>query len=71
MQVTVNGVRQEIPPGTSVSQLLNTLKIPPARVAVEINLAVIDRKAYDQISLNDGDSVEIIGFVGGGIVSWP
>jgi sulfur carrier protein len=67
MQVTVNGTRQEVPPETTVSQLLAELKILPERVVVEINLSVIDRDRYPRHSLKEGDQIEIIGFVGGGI----
>ncbi len=67
MQVTVNGVRQEVLSETTLSQLLTELKILPERVVVEINLAVIDREQYQRYSLKEGDQIEIIGFVGGGV----
>lgn len=67
MQVTVNGVRQDVPSNTTISQLLAELKLLPERVVVEINLTVIDREKYHQVSLREEDQIEIIGFVGGGI----
>lgn len=67
LQVHVNGVRQEIPPETTVFQLLAQLKILPERVVVEINLKVIDRAEYRRSLLKEGDRIEIIGFVGGGV----
>ncbi|HZR46578.1 MAG TPA: sulfur carrier protein ThiS [Candidatus Manganitrophaceae bacterium] len=67
MQINVNGVRQEIPPETTVSQLLARLKILPERVVVEINLKVVDRAEYRRSFLREGDQIEIIGFVGGGV----
>jgi thiamine biosynthesis protein ThiS len=67
MQVTVNGVRQEVPPKTTVSQLLTELKLLPERVVVEINLTVVDREQYNRFSLKEEDQIEIIGFVGGGV----
>jgi thiamine biosynthesis protein ThiS len=67
MQVNVNGVRQEIPPETTVSQILAQLNILPERVVVEINLKVIDRAEYRRSFLKEGDQIEIIGFVGGGV----
>ncbi len=62
----MNGTEQEVPSGTNLSQLLDRLKIQPERVAVEVNLKVIHRQQYNQVSLNEGDQIEIIGFVGGG-----
>lgn len=66
MQVVVNGTRQDVPPGMNLSQLLDQLKVQPERVAVEVNLKIIQRQQYNQVPLNDGDQIEIIGFVGGG-----
>jgi thiamine biosynthesis protein ThiS len=50
----------------SITALLTTLGIDPRRVAVEHNLVVIRRAAYDSTLVNDGDEVEIVNFVGGG-----
>jgi thiazole synthase len=64
--VMVNGTAAAVEPGTTVTQLLNQLGIIPDRVAVEINLAVIDRGAFDETRIQEGDRVEIVSFVGGG-----
>jgi len=66
MHVVINGTRQEIPQGMNLSELLDQLKVQPDRVAVEVNLRVIHRQQYNQVPLNEGDQIEIIGFVGGG-----
>ena len=36
------------------------------RIAVEINGHIVPKSKYDTTVLNDGDTVEIVGFVGGG-----
>ena len=36
------------------------------RIAVEINLEIVPKAAYDTTSFADGDEVEIVSFVGGG-----
>ncbi len=66
MHVIVNGTEQEVPSGSNISQLLDRLKVQSERVAVEVNLKIVHRRQYSQVSLNDGDQIEIIGFVGGG-----
>lgn len=66
MQIMVNGTLQDSAPGVSVTQLLTKLNYSAERVAVEINLGIIDRKSYAQTLLNEGDQIEIISFVGGG-----
>lgn len=66
MQVEVNGLKQEMPQNSNVLQLLQQFEIAAEGIAVEINLTVIDRQAYDATVLQDGDTVEIIRFIGGG-----
>ena len=52
----------------SITALLAALGIDPRRVAVEHNLVVVKRGAYDETTINDGDEVEVVNFVGGGTV---
>lgn len=66
MTITLNGDPHEIPQPLSVSALLETLAIDARRVAVEHNLAVVKKAAYDTSIIKDGDEVEIVNFVGGG-----
>ena len=42
------------------------VKKVPRRVAVERNLAIVRRAAYDTTDLADGDQIGIVNFVGGG-----
>ncbi len=46
--------------------LLTELDIRPDRVAVELNLTILDRNEFDRRSLQEGDRIEIISFIGGG-----
>ncbi len=66
MRITVNGETREVTEGQSVAALLSALDIQAERVAVELNLKIVDRQAFTGTSLNDGDRVEVIGFIGGG-----
>jgi len=66
MTVTLNGEIKQIENGITVSGLLESLQIEPARVAVEVNLKIIKKTDYLSHQLNEGDSVEIVSFVGGG-----
>ena len=65
MQVTINGKTEEISGGT-VLDLLQAKKIEPHRVAVEVNDAVLDRNHLATTSLNNGDRVEFLFYMGGG-----
>ncbi|TAL11636.1 MAG: sulfur carrier protein ThiS [Nitrospirae bacterium] len=66
MRITVNGEAREVTEGQSVAALLADLGIQAERVAVELNLKIVDRRAFTGTPLNDGDRVEVIGFIGGG-----
>ncbi len=66
MTIKLNGDPHELPQPLSVSALLATLAIDARRVAVEHNLAVVKKAAYDTAIVKDGDEVEIVNFVGGG-----
>ena len=66
MTITLNGDPHELPHPMTIIELLARLEIDPRRVAVEHNLAVLKRVAYDTVTIRDGDTVEIVNFVGGG-----
>jgi thiamine biosynthesis protein ThiS len=65
--VTVNGETLQLASGSTVADLLKTLAVEPARVAVEHNLRVVPRAEHAAVRLNHGDRVEIVTFVGGGL----
>ena len=62
----VNGEKRSVAEETTVSQLLETLRIAPERVVVELNLTILKRAQHQSAVLQEGDHVEIVHFVGGG-----
>lgn len=66
MNVTVNGQRREFPQGTNIQTMLAAFELADERVAVEWNGRIVDRAAYADTVLAEGDTVEIVRFVGGG-----
>ena len=66
IQIHVNGEARDWRSGATVADLLRELEVKAERVAVELNLEILDRAAFAQRSLQDGDRVEILGFIGGG-----
>jgi thiamine biosynthesis protein ThiS len=66
MKITLNGNIREINSGATVRSLLDSLKLKPETVAVELNLAIVPKNEYDARRLNEADKIEIISFVGGG-----
>ncbi|PYP77440.1 MAG: thiamine biosynthesis protein ThiS [Gemmatimonadetes bacterium] len=67
LALTVNGDPRSVAAGSSLSDLLASLKLDPRLVVVEHNRTILrDRDAYPSIALADGDVLEIVHFVGGG-----
>ena len=66
MTITLNGDPFDLSGPMTVTQLLASLDIDIRRVAVEHNLVIVKRAAFDATLLSEGDSVEIVNFVGGG-----
>ena len=65
-RITLNGDPYEVDVPLTISALLARLEIDSRRVAVEHNLIVVRRGAYDATLVRDGDQIEIVNFVGGG-----
>lgn len=65
MHIKVNGEEYTTDKDTLLG-LLSELNIIPERVAIEVNLKVIKRADFPNIKLKEGDSLEIVNFVGGG-----
>jgi thiamine biosynthesis protein ThiS len=66
LTITLNGDPVDLSGPLTVAELLVSLEIDARRVAVEHNLIVLKRAAFGATLLNEGDSVEIVNFVGGG-----
>ena len=67
MRITVNGESKDVPEGTTLEALIRLLALAPERLAVEFNQEVLRRALWDSTTLSEGDRVEIVHFVGGGI----
>ena len=62
----INGRRVELDGPTALLSYLEKLGVSPRAVAVELNGVIIERSAYEDAKLGDGDVVEIVRMVGGG-----
>lgn len=67
MKLKINGKWHELQLEPSVAaSLLVKLKVPTERTALEVNGDIVMAADYHTVELKDGDSVEIVTFVGGG-----
>lgn len=64
--VKINGKCIENIDGKTVAEYLAESGYDTKRVAVELNGDILPKAQYDSTILHDGDSVEVVSFVGGG-----
>lgn len=66
MRLTINGELRDLATAATVQELLSALELDARKIAIELNREIVPRSAYDATSLNDGDKIEIVHFIGGG-----
>jgi sulfur carrier protein len=65
MQLTINGKPETLEVST-VLDVLKTKDIDPQLVAVELNTQMVDQELLGATSVNEGDKLEFLFFMGGG-----
>ena len=65
LSITLNGDPRRADPG-SIADLVRSLELDPAKVAVERNGTIVPRSALGNVAIADRDVFEIVHFVGGG-----
>ena len=63
--VKINGEELNIA-GKTVAEYLRATNYDPKRIAVERNGDIVPKAQYSETVLKDGDSIEVVSFVGGG-----
>ena len=66
MQITVNGKKETIDNPKTLFELIQQKGLNKDKIVVERNLEIIPRENLDRVKLSQGDSIEIVSFVGGG-----
>ena len=66
IKIKLNGKTSTINDKTSLSKLLNELKVPSKKVAIEMNREIVNKKKLNSIKLKNNDVLEIVHFIGGG-----
>ena len=66
IRVSINGRERWVPPGLSVRSLLERLDLTPELVVVERNREILERARLDRVTVEEGDALEVVHFVGGG-----
>ena len=71
MKLLINGNDREFDsllPGTSLLELLSELGFKSDRIAIEHNGAIVPRDRWAETVLSEQDKLEIVHFVGGGLL---
>lgn len=66
MNISLNGEKKIVPDNITVIGLLEFLNIQHQRVAVELNMEIVKKDKYGATSIKEGDSLEVVSFMGGG-----
>tara|TARA_A100001011_G_scaffold371190_1_gene428257 strand:+ start:1264 stop:1473 length:210 start_codon:yes stop_codon:yes gene_type:complete len=66
IKIKVNGKIKSINENNNLLNLINSLKIPIKKVAIELNEEIVDKRKLREITLKKNDKIEIVHFIGGG-----
>ena len=66
IKIIVNGKQMTVNLKYSLKNLINKLKLPIKKVAIELNREIVNKKRIAKIILKAGDRIEIVNFIGGG-----
>ena len=66
IKIKINGKIKTIIDKLTLYELINDLKVPVTKVAIELNKEIINKKEIKKIKLENNDVIEIVHFIGGG-----
>ena len=66
IKIKINGKKTLVNDKEKLSKILQDLKIPIKKVAIEINREIIIKKKLNSIKVKENDTIEIVHFIGGG-----
>ncbi len=66
MHIMINGQEKEILPSQNLREVIGRFSKNPAILIAEVNGTIIRNAQWDAVNVNDGDTIELVSFVGGG-----
>ena len=67
ISITLNAEPRIMPSGATLADLITQLDLDPRGVAIERNREIVPKSAWDALVLEEGDKLEVVQFVGGGL----
>ncbi len=68
IKITVNDAEKDVPEGLDILGLLDMLHIPSDLVAIERNRQIVRRSDWATTVVSSNDAIEVVTFVGGGLL---
>jgi thiamine biosynthesis protein ThiS len=66
IEIVINGDARSFDAALTVTELVGRLGVRAEGVAVEVNREIVPKSRWAEQSVGQGDTVEIVTFVGGG-----
>ena len=66
IKIKLNGKLKTLNNKSTLFNIIKKNKIPLAKVAIELNQEIVDKKKIKSIKLKNNDKIEIVHFIGGG-----
>ena len=63
--IKINGKEENVA-GKTVAEVIESSGYNTTRIAVELNMEIVPKSMYGETLLKDGDTMEVVSFVGGG-----
>ena len=67
MQIILNGTEKKFQDQISIATLIKELGLDERKIAVERNREIVPKTEFNSVSLCEGDKIEIVHFIGGGM----
>ena len=66
IKIKLNGKFIKIQDKTTLLSLMQKLKLPIKKVAIELNQTIVNKKLLGKIKVKKNNKIEIVNFIGGG-----
>ncbi|KIM10123.1 MAG: hypothetical protein KU38_07985 [Sulfurovum sp. FS08-3] len=66
MEIVVNGQTKEVAPHLTIEELIQSLHLGINIMACAVNMEIVTKQDWGNFTLNEGDRVDLLDFVGGG-----
>lgn len=66
MEITFNGEKEQLEKEYTITKLIEKYELNPQVVTVNLNGSILSKEAFDSTKVKEGDTVDVLLFMGGG-----